>query len=125
MSWFLDRFRAVRELRDEVRQLRLQLRQAGDSAIDLGDKVRDQAAEIARLSGELAEARKETVHSVQCVADWMSQMQYGTRIYTPAPILPATPPPEIIIRKAQARRAVEEAVREFFAKYDEQFRESA
>lgn len=95
----------------------LDLRAATEAKIAADDLIRDLTEETRKLRGEVADARKETVHSVQCVADWISQQHYGTRIYSAAPALPAEPQ-EPVMRptRVQARRVCEEMEREFFEK---------
>lgn len=69
------------------------------------------------LIERIDEARKSEVHSTQVVADFVSQLKYGRKIYDHVPELPETAPeiPFEGIRKSrpQARDLVAQAEREF------------
>ena len=104
----------------ENRRLQSELERLGGAKALADDLVRALQAENAELRTQLSDALQKTVHSVQCVADWMSQQHYGTRIYSAAPALPEKAPEDVIPQpsRVQARRLCEQMEREFLEKYE-------
>jgi hypothetical protein len=88
------------------------------------DKIRELQAELLQTKDELAQSRAEAVHSVQHVADWMSQSLFGRKIYGPAPDLPEHPigpkaAQEAMQRRPQARTLCNQLEKEFYERMGE------
>lgn len=87
--------------------------------IEAQDRVRALEAELAVVRAELAQSRRETVESVQHVADWMSQQMFGRKIYGSTPELPASnQEPGIVRQRIQGRALVNQLEREFFEQFE-------
>ncbi len=85
-------FRQAQQLRDEAmaaaEEYRASAERENGAKIEAQDRVRELEATVTNLNGALAEANAKTVHSVQCVADWLAMQRFGLPIYGVAPVLP-------------------------------------
>ncbi len=110
--WFLRWFR-------EYRELRAQLLAVTGAKIAGEDVVRSLSAEVGQLRSQVADAQRETIHSVKSVANWISQQTYGQAIYKDGVTLPAeSQEAQIVNPSSNARRMCEQMEREFLDTYE-------
>lgn len=124
--WFLRRFFQFRHLEalevryksqeGVIRYLRKQCEHK-DEQIEALTQRNAEAKDWAHdLVGLLEESRKSEIKSTQTVADFVSQMKYGKKIYDHVPELPdltANVPEMVRVGKQQASDVVKEAERKF------------
>ncbi len=110
--WFLRWFR-------EYRNLRAQLQAVTGAKIAGEDVIRSLSGEVGQLRSQVADAQRETIHSVKSVANWISQQTYGQKIYPEGVTLPAeSQEPQLVNQTSQARRMCEEMERDFLQKWE-------